>query len=299
MQSSGSFWKCTRDITQLTCCPSNSIVDLHTFFSFKLSQWISAQILLKAICILVAGCTVDFIVDFGGSLKTHPCMVPVYSYKCSTWISQCIAKKLEVLPQSTPVFVAETFNIAQLAGTNKWLNKVCIVSVPSKFLTSILIISLADVATFSDASGSWGCGAYSGQSWFQLAWTPKTTEYQIAVKELIPVVIAAAVWGKQWKGLDVKCYSDNQAVVAVVQSRTSRDSDIMHLLRCLSFIEARFEFCMSADYIPGKCNDLADDLSRNHLSSFLQKAVNASPQPTAIPQPLRDLLMVEKPDWLS
>ena len=158
---------------------------------------------------------------------------------------------------------------------------------------------LADVAIFSDASGSWGCGAYSGQSWFQLAWTPKTTEYQIAVKELIPVVIAAAVWGKQWKGLDVKCYSDNQAVVAVVQSRTSRDSDIMHLLHCLSFIEARFEFCMSADYIPGKCNDLADDLSRNHLSSFLQKAVNASPQPTAIPQLLRDLLMVEKPDWLS
>ena len=31
-----------------------------------------------------------------GSLKTHPCMVPVYSYKCSTRISQGIAKKLEV-----------------------------------------------------------------------------------------------------------------------------------------------------------------------------------------------------------
>ena len=59
-------------------------------------------------------------------------------------------------------------------------------------------------------------------------------------------------------------------------------------------MEARFEFCMSADYISRE-----NDLSHNRLSSFLQKAVNASPQPTAIPQPLRDLLMVEKPDWLS
>jgi len=157
----------------------------------------------------------------------------------------------------------------------------------------------ADVSVFSDASGNWGCGAYSGSQWFQLPWTGKVVEQQIAVKELIPVVVAAVVWGKQWKGLDVKCHSDNQAVVAVMQTRTSRDPNIMHLLRCLSFMEARFEFYLSAEYIPGSQNDLADDLSRNRLSSFLQKATRVSLKPTAIPQSLRDLLLVEKPDWLS
>ena len=65
---------------------------------------------------------------------------------------------------------------------------------------------------------------------------------QIAVKKRIPVVLAAAVWGKHWKGLDVMCHSDNQAVVAVICSRTSKDHDIMHLLRCLSFMEAWCEF---------------------------------------------------------
>ena len=29
---------------------------------------------------------------------------------------------------------------------------------------------LVDVEVFSDASGSGGCGAYSGSWWFQLAW---------------------------------------------------------------------------------------------------------------------------------
>ena len=154
----------------------------------------------------------------------------------------------------------------------------------------------ADVAVFSDASGNWGCGAYSGAEWFQLAWTEKVVDQQIAVKELIPVVVAAAVWGKHWKGLDVKCHSDNQAVVAVMRSRTSRDANIMHLLRCLSFIEARFECYLSTEYIPGSSNDLADDLSRNRLSSFLQKATNVSLSPTVIPQSLCNLLLVEKPD---
>ena len=87
-----------------------------------------------------------------------------------------------------------------------------------------------------------GVWAYSGSQWFQLPWTGKVVEQQIAVKELIPVVVAAVVWDKQWKGLDVKCHSDNQAVVAVMQTRTSRDPNIKHLLRCLSFIEAQW-FC--------------------------------------------------------
>ena len=93
-----------------------------------------------------------------------------------------------------------------------------------------------------DALGNWTCGTYSGSQWFRLPWTGKVVEQQIAVNELIPVVIAAVVWGNQWKGLDVECHSDNQAVVAVMQTRTSRDPNIMHLLRCLSFVEARFEF---------------------------------------------------------
>ena len=48
--------------------------------------------------------------------------------------------------------------------------------------------ALVDVEVFSDASGSWGCGAYSGSQWFQLAWSSDAVTKQIAVKELITVV---------------------------------------------------------------------------------------------------------------
>ena len=95
----------------------------------------------------------------------------------------------------------------------------------------------------SDASGSWGCGAYSGRQWFQLCWSGSDVRGEtIMVKELIPIVIAAAVWGRLWGDHTVQCKCDNQAVVAVICSRTAKLPMIMHLLRCLFFFEAHFNF---------------------------------------------------------
>ena len=65
----------------------------------------------------------------------------------------------------------------------------------------------------SDASGSWGCGAFWVTRWFQLQWPATVSEYHITVKELIPIVLAAAVWGPEWSGLTVEARCDNAAVV--------------------------------------------------------------------------------------
>ena len=68
------------------------------------------------------------------------------------------------------------------------------------------------VATvLSDASGSWGCGAYSGSSWFMLKWVGSISESHITVKELVPVVISAAIWGHIWQGKSVQVHCDNMA----------------------------------------------------------------------------------------
>ena len=154
----------------------------------------------------------------------------------------------------------------------------------------------------SDASGKWGCGAWWNSCWFQLAWsnTACTEEVNIATKELIPIVIAAAMWGKNWEGQVVCSLCDNEAVVAVLNRHTSRDHDLMHLLRCLSFFEAKFGFRVVARHIPGTQNSLADDLSRDKLSSFLQARdqVTLSRQ-SKPPQPLLDMLINHKPDWTS
>ena len=72
----------------------------------------------------------------------------------------------------------------------------------------------------SDASG-WGCGAFREDKWFQLAWsdTRVTEKENIALKEVVSIVLAGAMWGKQWEGSVVKCCCDNEAVVAVLRTR--------------------------------------------------------------------------------
>lgn len=115
-----------------------------------------------------------------------------------------------------------------------------------------------EVSIVSDASGSWGCGALNGQEWFQLKWEGlgSSREQNITVKELLPIVIAAAPWGHTWAGKTVRAQCDNMAVVAMVNSRTSWEPELMHLLRCLAFLEARHSFYMFATHISGKSNIL-------------------------------------------
>ena len=57
--------------------------------------------------------------------------------------------------------------------------------------TSLLVrTGPPDVMFTSDASGSWGCGAWSQQHWFQLQWDDSIQSKHISVKELVPIVIA-------------------------------------------------------------------------------------------------------------
>ena len=58
---------------------------------------------------------------------------------------------------------------------------------------------IKEVRLTSDVSGSWGCGAWWNSDWFQLAWDQASQHFQIAIKELIPVLIATVIWGKRWK----------------------------------------------------------------------------------------------------
>ena len=55
----------------------------------------------------------------------------------------------------------------------------------------------------------------------------------IAVKELIPILVAFVVWGAAWRDHQVTCHCDNQVVVACLSSGTSKHALIMHMLRCL------------------------------------------------------------------
>ena len=154
------------------------------------------------------------------------------------------------------------------------------------------------IRVFTDASG-WGCGGHWDNEWFQFKWSEAWSKKSIALRELVPVVMACAIWGRQWAQQWVLVRTDNRSVVDVMQSRSSPDPEIMHLLRCILFILACFQCQVKVEHIPGVLNTAADALSRNSLQVFQQCVPSAHSQPSIVPVAVSQMLMGEKLDWLS
>jgi len=140
-------------------------------------------------------------------------------------------------------------------------------------------MSKVDAVLTSDASGSWGCGAYSGSQWFQLQWVQDIKEAHITLKELVPIVIAAALWGPLWAHQHILAQCDNAAVVAIINHNDSKIPEAMHLIRCRAFLAAKYQFSLKAVHISGSSNNLADALSRNNHNYFLLHYPQANPLP--------------------
>ena len=159
--------------------------------------------------------------------------------------------------------------------------------------------STPDVVIWSDASGSWGCGALTEANWLVFQWPDPLTALSIAHKELIPIVIAGLVWGQHWAGKVVQFISDNQAVVTVLTKLYCRDASLMGYLRCIVFSAARHGYWFTAKHIPGRNNTLADAISRNKLDLFLAQAPpTMSRTPVELPPEIAQLLCLQDPDWL-
>lgn len=70
------------------------------------------------------------------------------------------------------------------------------------------------VHIFTDASGSYGAdGVWTPLSFFQVQWLSLWNATDIVIKELVPVVMAAALWGGHW----YRSHVDNEAVVVTLR----------------------------------------------------------------------------------
>ena len=157
-----------------------------------------------------------------------------------------------------------------------------------------------DVLVVSDPSGSWGCAALSENAWLQHSWLTAMKGFSIAHQELIPIIFAAIVWGYRWSQKTVQFICDNQAVVTVLNKTYCQDGKLMHLLRCLVFLAAKYQFWFTAAHIPGRVNILADALSRNDNELFYAQApVGMNQEPDVVPGEAPQLLYLSQPDWLS
>ena len=115
------------------------------------------------------------------------------------------------------------------------------------------------------------------------AWAPCQAGCSITYKELFPIVITAFIWGPQWSRQHILFRSDNEAVVHILVTRTSRTVDLMFLLRKLLLAAARFNFTFTAQHVSGTHNTIADALSRFHWQEFRRLAPEAQPDPVTVP----------------
>ena len=106
-----------------------------------------------------------------------------------------------------------------------------------------------DQVLTTDSSGNWGCGWHFNNRWFQLPWNGHWHDIPIAVKELLPIVVACCIWTVERRGLHIRCRCDNMTIVAMVNKMTSKHSVAARLLRCLSFVTARGQISLSACHI--------------------------------------------------
>lgn len=140
------------------------------------------------------------------------------------------------------------------------------------------------LSLYTDSSKTIGWGAVYGKKWFYGQWPHTWRSYNIATLELYPIVLALATWGHSWKNRSVCFYTDNQALIPVINKQTSKDKQLMGLVRKLVFICLEQNIVFTARHIPGRFNILSDCLSRFQVEKFRRKAPWANPEPSATPE---------------
>jgi hypothetical protein len=158
-------------------------------------------------------------------------------------------------------------NAMARADVEWWLTCVDSWNRKSVFLDDLWQTSV-DCRLYTDASG-FGIGGVFGHLWFSEPLSPIECTYSIAWRELLAVLVACRSWGELLLGKKLLLYCDNESVVNIVNSGTSKCQRVMQLVRSLFFLAVRYNFDIRLRHVPGVDNTAADLLSRNRLNEFL------------------------------
>ncbi len=124
---------------------------------------------------------------------------------------------------------------------------------------------------YTDASKNLGCGAVFGRHWFSLHWPSIWwTEQNITFLELVPIVLALEAWGHLIRNRCLIIHTDNQALVHVINSQSSKEVLVMCFIRKLVLKALLSNVLIQAIHVPGSHNVYADLLSRLQVPRFFQ-----------------------------
>ena len=101
----------------------------------------------------------------------------------------------------------------------------------------------------------------------------------MALLELYPIVMAAILWGKQWTKKRIIFNCDNLSCVYILRKGRSPCSNIMLLMRRLTWLVATNNFSFYAEHVRSEDNGISDPISRFQMDRFRRLAPNAEKEP--------------------
>ncbi|XP_045206268.2 uncharacterized protein LOC123558456 [Mercenaria mercenaria] len=149
--------------------------------------------------------------------------------------------------------------------------------------------SSVDLELFTDACGNsdYGCGAYFQGRWCFLQWPsdlPCEVLKDITYLELIPIMLALSVWGHLLNKKKILFRTDNNSLVHIINTRSSKNDRVMNLIRQLVLFTLKYGIQFKALHISSTRNEITDAISRlqwDRLARLLP--VGASLEPEEIP----------------
>ena len=161
------------------------------------------------------------------------------------------------------------------------------------------VLSAQDIDMYSDASRNFDLdfGAYCGPEWTYGQWDKNfmtANQPNIEFLELFGVTVAVLNWLKLFKNKRICLFCDNEAVVHMINSSSSKCKRCMALLRIV-ILECMVQNTrVSAKHVGTKQNGKADALSRLDFKRFRRLGPNMNQNPSSIPEKVWPLQKV----WL-
>lgn len=138
---------------------------------------------------------------------------------------------------------------------------------------------------YTDASNL-GFGCTFGTKWFYGPFQERWLENPISVREFFPIVLAMEMWGEELSNTSVVIHSDN--IVHVI-NKTSKDFNLMKLMRRLMVASLKFNIHFHSEHISGLHNIAPDLLSRVQIQRFKELFPYMEMEETLVPRALLHL----------
>lgn len=128
-------------------------------------------------------------------------------------------------------------------------------------------LSNADLCLFTDSSASYGkgFGAYFQGKWTYGLWPAEWFHHgitdDITVLELFPIFVALEIWGQHLSNKKILFKCDNQAVVHILNSQTSKAEYVMVLVRIITLKCLQLNVVLKAEHLSTSRKAVTDSLS--------------------------------------